>query len=137
MSYVHILSIRQRFEAAHRLFKSAGDCKNLHGHSFEVRFVLGSEQLTQGMVIDSDEVKKSVKPLIDELDHATLLNSSDDSGLASVCQKNGFKFFLFEEDPSAEIIASHLFIRAKPLLPTLIRVEVRETENLLACHQDG
>jgi len=136
MPYVHTLSIRQRFEAAHRLFKSVGDCKNLHGHSFEVRFVVGSANLVQGMVIDSDEVKKVVKPLINELDHATLLNSNDDSGLADVCQKNNFKYFLFEEDPTAEIIASHLFLRAKQLLPTLIRVEVKETENLLAYHEE-
>ncbi len=62
MPYVNTLSIRQRFEAAHRLFKSAGDCKNLHGHSFEVRVIVGSANLVQGMVVDSDEVKRLLSP---------------------------------------------------------------------------
>jgi len=71
-----ILGATFHFEAAHRLPKYDGDCKNLHGHSYkmEVR-IEGPVDPDTGMVMDLKELKSLVnKAVIEELDHSLLNN---------------------------------------------------------------
>lgn len=62
------------FEASHKLVRHEGKCANLHGHSYKVEVSLrGGLQTSgsaEGMVMDFSDLKKEVKFLIDNFDHA-------------------------------------------------------------------
>lgn len=100
------------FEAAHRLpnLPPEHKCSRLHGHSFHVRIcVQGDLDPNLGWVIDFADIKAVFKPILLELDHYYL---NDIAGL---------------ENPTSENISIWIWDKLKPLLPTLSRVEVRET----------
>ncbi len=70
------------FEMAHALFGYDGACKNIHGHSYQLSVtikgtpIVDEKNVKLGMVMDFNELKAIVKPIIDELDHATMLNTN-------------------------------------------------------------
>lgn len=60
------------FEAAHKLPKvpEGHKCGRLHGHSY--RFIVEVEGLVDdvtGFIIDFAEIKETIKPIVDRLDH--------------------------------------------------------------------
>ena len=100
------------FDSAHRLpnVPAGHKCANLHGHTFGVRIeVTGPVDPHTGWVIDFGDIKKVLKPLIDQLDHCYL---NDIAGL---------------ENPTSEVLAKWLWDKVKPQLPLLSAVWVRET----------
>jgi len=63
---------------AHRLLKHKGKCFNLHGHNLKIQVFLSSEKLNDNdMVIDFYDIKKEIGPIVDSLDHKTILNYKD------------------------------------------------------------
>ncbi len=70
------------FEMAHALFGYDGACKNIHGHSYKLSVtikgqpIVDSKNPKMGMVMDFTELKSIVKPIIEELDHATMINAN-------------------------------------------------------------
>lgn len=67
------LSKEFRFEASHRLPNHPGKCRRLHGHSWRLTVVVeGEVDSSTGMVMDYDEIKKVMQPIIDDLDHRHL-----------------------------------------------------------------
>ena len=100
------------FEAAHRLpnVPEGHKCARLHGHSFHVRLtVSGKAEEPSGWVMDFGEVKERFKPIYDQLDHYYL---NEIEGL---------------ENPTSENIARWIWLRLKPSLPQLSKIEIRET----------
>lgn len=93
----------------HRLLNYVGPCQHLHGHNARVDIMLGSEALDErGMVMDFSDVKSVAKEWIDaNLDH-TLLLSKDDPLIASLTEQNE-KFYVMQENPTAENIAKLIF----------------------------
>jgi 6-pyruvoyltetrahydropterin/6-carboxytetrahydropterin synthase len=62
-----------KFEASHVLPHHKGKCANLHGHSWKLTvYVRGPVDSESGMVVDYADIKSSIQPIIDELDHAHL-----------------------------------------------------------------
>lgn len=105
-----------RFEAAHRLPHHDGKCRRLHGHSFVGRVYVRGDRLIesgakQGMIIDYSDLKKYLKPLLnDYLDHHYL---NDTTGL---------------ENPTSEELARWIYHQLEAAgLPGLSAVEIRET----------
>jgi 6-pyruvoyltetrahydropterin/6-carboxytetrahydropterin synthase len=66
-----------RWEMGHRLPEHFGPCKNIHGHSYKMRIEIEGNMNKDGMVIDFYEIDRIVKPLIDKLDHAFMVNKND------------------------------------------------------------
>ncbi|WP_321477579.1 6-carboxytetrahydropterin synthase QueD [uncultured Paludibaculum sp.] len=100
------------FEAAHRLpnLPPEHKCSRLHGHSFHVRIVVAGEpDPVLGWVMDFSDIKAAFKPILLQLDHYYL---NDIPGL---------------ENPTSERISIWIWNQLKPLLPSLSRVEIRET----------
>jgi 6-pyruvoyltetrahydropterin/6-carboxytetrahydropterin synthase len=100
------------FESAHWLpsFPEGHKCRRLHGHSFKVDVVVeGEVDPAKGYLIDFGDIKRVLDPLKDELDHRLL---NDIAGL---------------ENPTAELLAKWVYERAKPALPLVVAVRVRET----------
>lgn len=54
----HELIVRAHFDAAHHLPDYPGDCAKVHGHTWKVEAVIGSEELpASGILIDFKVVK--------------------------------------------------------------------------------
>jgi len=101
-----------RFEAAHKLIKVAQGhkCGRLHGHSFKFEVHLSGEADSQtGWLMDFGDISKTVKPLVEELDHNYL---NEIPGL---------------ENPTSEEIAIWLWNKIKPAIPSLRKIVVYET----------
>ena len=108
------------FDSAHYLpnVPEGHKCKNMHGHTYRVRFYLeGPIDPHTGWVIDFGDIKAVWKPIEQMLDH-NLLN--DIPGL---------------ENPTAEIIAVWLWNKMKSQLPLLSKIELNETPTCGAIYQ--
>lgn len=106
------LSKTFRFEAAHSLptFPDGHKCRRLHGHSFKFDvFVEGNVEDAKGYLIDYGDIKRSVDPIVRQLDHYHL---NDIAGL---------------ENPTSEVIAKWLWEHIRPTLPMLASIVVHET----------
>lgn len=100
------------FDAAHFLphVPQGHKCRNMHGHTYTLTaFVEGPLLKKEGWVIDYADLKKAIKPIIDELDHHLL---NEIPGL---------------ENPTSEILAAWLWNRLKNRLEGLKRIELNET----------
>lgn len=116
------LSKTFRFEAAHSLPNVSPDhkCAGPHGHSYQVTVtVAGEVDEKLGWVMDFDQIKKAVEPLIRQLDH-TQLNEVE--GLFN---------------PTSEHIAKWLWERIRPQLPQLATVSVAESTTSLCTYRGG
>ena len=100
------------FEAAHRLpnVPEGHQCGRIHGHSYKMRVVVSGPIVEpHGWVIDFADIKASVKPVINRLDHHYL---NEILGL---------------ENPTCENLAVWVWDRVKPSLAPLTEVWVSET----------
>lgn len=100
------------FEAAHRLpnVDEGHKCARLHGHSFRVTVhVRGAVGERSGWVMDFAELKATVAPVVERLDHRYL---NEIEGL---------------ENPTSEVLARWIWRHLAPRLPGLARVTLHET----------
>ena len=109
--------IKTHFAGAHHLRDYPGDCEKPHGHNWKVDVTVRAIELDQyGMGIDFKVLKKTVKEVIDKLDH------NDLNTLPAFQEKN----------PSSEHIAEFVFAEVKALLSSdrysLYSVRVMETD---------
>ena len=118
------------FEMAHALFGYDGACKNIHGHSYKLSVTLKGEPITDennpkfGMVMDFTELKNIVKPIIDELDHATMLSAN--SPHKKLAEKNALfeKLVMVNYQPTCENI----------LIDMADYIKLRLPENIMLHH---
>ncbi len=99
------------FEAAHLLpnVTPGHKCGRLHGHSYRVQVhISGTPGETSGWIMDFADLKKTVKPVIKQLDHYYL---NDITGL---------------ENPTSENLARWIWKKLEPLLP-ISKIVVSET----------
>jgi 6-pyruvoyltetrahydropterin/6-carboxytetrahydropterin synthase len=109
--------IKTHFAGAHHLRDYPGDCEKPHGHNWKVDVTVRAIELDQCcMGIDFKVLKKTVKEVIDKLDH------NDLNTLPAFQEKN----------PSSEHIAEFIFAEVKALLSSdrysLYSVRVMETD---------
>ncbi len=110
------------FDSAHflPLIPEGHKCRNIHGHTYRLRvYVKGEPDKHLGWIIDFKELKDLVTPIIDKLDHKLL---NDVSGL---------------ENPTAENITAWLWEQIKPVLPSLSRIELKETPTTGVIYNGG
>lgn len=136
---MYTVKTRVSFEAAHRLYDVvtySSECRdNLHGHSYKVEVVVGTDHISSnGMVIDFKLLKKIIKDSIeDKYDHSCILRNSDP--IAKVVQENCKKVILVDDSPTAEWMAKKFYEMIEAKLNTfssdlhVISVGVQETEN--------
>lgn len=97
----------------HRLVGYEGKCRHLHGHNGLVEIELRADRLdAQGMVVDFEEVKRTVQAWIDaELDHKMILSRQDP--LVPVLAERKEPMVLLDANPTAEAIAKLIYDHAK------------------------
>ena len=135
-SHAYRLSRQFQWEAAHRLCVGyEGKCQQIHGHSWraEVHVALRPEtQLSEaGFVIDFAELKR-VQHWIDEnWDHATLVDSRDESLLRFLRTDDQKHYVLENRTPSSEHLCRDLMDAATDLVGdercAVIEVRLSET----------
>lgn len=108
------VTVREKFDVAHRLEDYQGKCAGLHGHTYKVELTVSGSQLKSGILVDIVELKKILKSVIDQFDHR-YLNELDD----------------FQElNPTAENIAMVIAQKTQEKIPPNVRVrEVKVYES--------
>jgi 6-pyruvoyltetrahydropterin/6-carboxytetrahydropterin synthase len=116
---------RFSFEAAHRLpnVPAGHKCSRLHGHSFHLKVcVAGEPDERSGWIVDFGEIKKAVRPILEQLDHRYL---NEIAGL---------------ENPTSENLVRWIWQRLAPVLPGLSKLVIKETPSSSCSYrgpQDG
>lgn len=116
------------FEAAHRLVKGyPGRCQNLHGHSFRITCEIKGLQLNQfGMLKDFADFKVIKDWCKENWDHATLLADSDELTIEFL-RSTRQRHFVFNDNPTSEVIALYLLEKSADLGFPLDAVTIDET----------
>jgi 6-pyruvoyltetrahydropterin/6-carboxytetrahydropterin synthase len=125
-----------KWEMGHRLTFHDGPCRNIHGHSYRLRIDIVGEPGTNGMVIDYYDIDKAVKPFIETLDHAFLVNDKDSSTIEFL-KSNRMKYKVVPFFSTAENIVSYFMEELYPAFAihkNLHSLELRiyETEDAFA-----
>ena len=124
-----------RWEMGHRLLCHAGKCYNLHGHSYRMQVEVTSDDLINGMIMDYYDLKKTVEPLVEELDHSFMINSKDEKLLEAV-EKLKTKKVIVDFETTAENICNYVLSKIKDAgLPEHIKevkVKIFETSTSYA-----
>jgi 6-pyruvoyltetrahydropterin/6-carboxytetrahydropterin synthase len=104
-----IVRRRFEFEAAHRLPRHPGKCREMHGHSYGlVVAVDGPVDPHSGMVIDFSDLAQVVRSeVLAKLDHGCMNDLTD--------------------NPTAEEMAVWIWSRLEPKLAGLCEIELHET----------
>jgi len=117
--------IKSDFCGAHNLKGYRGRCEGLHGHNWKVEVKFEKDRVDNiGLVVDFKILKKRLKDILDELDHAYL---------------NKLRAFK-GRNPSAENIAKYIYdklsssVRPKGLL--VKSVSVWESDNSCATYYE-
>ena len=109
-----------------------GPCANLHGHNAKADILLSSNHLDErGMVVDFGDIKSQVKTWIDEnLDHTMLLSTGDP--LIPIFEERTERFYLMENNPTAENIAKLIFEYVQEQGFPVVSVTLWETDTSFA-----
>jgi 6-pyruvoyltetrahydropterin/6-carboxytetrahydropterin synthase len=121
---------------AHALKGYDGLCRNIHGHSYELLVTIIGIPITDeastkiGMVMDFGDLKKIVrKCIVDEFDHALVLNRASANEYASGAEMFG-RTILVDYQPTSENMLIDFAARLKPLMPANVKLHhllLRET----------
>jgi len=66
-----------KWEMGHRLPEHFGNCKNIHGHSYKMITEFEGSLNENDMIIDFYDIDRIIKPLVEKLDHAFMVNKND------------------------------------------------------------
>lgn len=67
------LTVKGHFDAAHHLYGYPGECRELHGHTWDVEVTVAAAQLDEiGIVYDFKSLKRDLAAVIDDYDHVLI-----------------------------------------------------------------
>ena len=118
----------------HRLVKDyPHKCKNAHGHEYLAEVEISRRELDGfDFVIDFGEIKEKIKSWIDDnLDHGFLCCGSD-TEMIDFLHKTRQKYFVVEDNPTAEVISRMLFKKSNELVGNVTKITVWETPDSYA-----
>lgn len=125
-----------RVEMAHRVADAyTQECRGLHGHSYVIDLTIADKGTRGDMVVDFKLVKDIVKPIIDSMDHAIMIDAKDEF-LVKIGPLLNPKCLVVPFNPTAENMAQWLFEGISPMFDNfkLERVTVHETESAYAVY---
>jgi len=100
------------FDAAHVLTNHAGQCKNLHGHTYRVVVEVAEGGDGSDMVIDFKDLKQVMREVIlERFDHAFIFDeaSASECEIAAVIAKHGMRSVGLPFRSTAENLARYFF----------------------------
>ncbi|MBN8588612.1 MAG: 6-carboxytetrahydropterin synthase [Rhodothermia bacterium] len=134
-----IVAKKFKWEAAHRLSWHEGLCRNLHGHSYHMTVEMTGIPDERGFLIDFQEIKRLLAPLVEQWDHGIFVAHSD-SQLLDVVHQTGWKHFVLPFDSTTEnvcqyvseyLLSKHLDTLQKHQIAK-ISINIAETETCYA-----
>ncbi len=131
-----------RFEMAHALKGYDGLCRNIHGHTYELRVTIVGEPIADetspklGMVMDFGDLKKIVKEeIVDKYDHSLVLFDKMPATLITELKHNFERVILKDYNPTSELMLLDFVEIIRARLPegvSLKHVYFRETTSSFA-----
>lgn len=113
---MYTLTTSASFDSAHFLKGYNGKCANIHGHRWTLKVTIQADALQQGgekdgMVLDFGDLKKAVRALADEWDHALIYEEGTlmEATLAAM-QAEQFRLIAVPFRPTAEHMARHFYV---------------------------
>ena len=126
-----------KFEMAHALKDYDGACRNIHGHSYEMKVTISGTHVDDknnpklGMVMDFGDLKKIVRETIVEVfDHALVLKDNYPNNLKAELKNNFNKIIFLDYQPTSELMVADFAERIKAKLPDSVSLKyllLRET----------
>ena len=115
----------------HRLSYHTEGCQNLHGHSYRLIVALIGTNNSGGMVFDFGDISRIVRPILEQLDHSTMLHQSDEP-LVGFLQSQSMKLTLVPFHPTTEELGQWLLSQivnqiGKPDNISQIQITLHET----------
>ncbi len=101
-----------KWEMGHRLPEHFGNCKNIHGHSYKMIVEFEGELNKDEMIIDFYDIDRIVKPLIEKLDHAFMVNENDKE-VIEFLQKIKSKMLVVDFNSTVENICKFILSEIK------------------------
>ena len=130
------------FEAAHALNGYDGKCRNIHGHSYELRVTVKGMPLNEpgnpknGMVIDFHDLKNIVnQEVVEKLDHSFIIGDNMPKDFVEITKKYFDKVVELPYQPTTENMLADFAQRIKQYLPQhveLYSVTLQETRDNIA-----
>ena len=128
------VSKQTHFDAAHRLPKHGGKCRNLHGHRWVVTFHARADELNdQGMVRDFGAFRVLQNRIDREFDHSLLIGPGDEE-LGKVAVDLATKVVFLTTDSTAENLAAMFYNMAFDEGIPVSRVDVEESPGSMASY---
>ncbi len=130
------------FEAAHALAGYDGKCRNIHGHSYELKVTVKGEPIDEpgnpknGMVIDFHDLKQIVnEEVVERLDHSFIIGTNMPDDFVESAKRNFDKIVCVAYQPTTENMLADFAERIKVKLPQnveLYSVRLQETRDNFA-----
>ncbi len=130
------------FEAAHALNGYDGKCRNIHGHSYELRVTVKGMPLDEpgnpknGMVIDFHDLKSIVnQEVVEKLDHSFIIGNNMPKDFVEITKQNFDKVVELPYQPTTENMLADFAQRIKSRLPQYVElysVTLQETRDNIA-----
>ena len=139
---MYFLKSEASFDSAHFLYGYDCMCINIHGHSCKIEVTvndlsLQSEVQTNGMIIDFGDLKKALKSVADNFDHALIYETGTLKKDTLECLlRDGFRLVELPYRPTAENLARHFYQLLKKSGFNLHNVKVYETPNNCALFEE-
>lgn len=125
------------FDMAHVLKDYDGPCRNIHGHSYELRVTVKGEPINDpqspknGMVMDLHDLKCLVnEQIVNRLDHAFVLSSAMPTDFLEIVQRDFEKVVVVDYQPTSENLILDMVHHLQKVLPqqvTLHKIMLQET----------
>lgn len=138
---MYILKAEASFDSAHFLHGYNGKCSNIHGHRWRICCEIKGDTLCEdgqlrGMIVDFGDLKKDLKKIADEYDHALIyekntLKPATEAALAD----EGFRTVVIPFRPTAENFSKMFYDRMSGIGYNVSRVTVYETPDNCAVYE--
>ena len=125
------------FDMAHVLKDYDGPCRNIHGHSYELRVTVKGEPICDptnpknGMVMDLHDLKCLVNDnIVSKLDHAFVVSSVMPADFIAVIKRDFEKVVVVDYQPTSENLILDMVMRLQKVLPqqvALHSIRLQET----------
>lgn len=139
---MYYLKTSAAFDSAHFLAGYEGKCANLHGHRWTIEVIVSSKQLIEtgeksGMVMDFSDLKKAVRILADEYDHAFIYEEGSlHAATVQALNDEAFHLIAVPFRPTAENFAKHFYTLLRTNGASVSSVAVYETPDNCAVYEE-
>lgn len=140
---MYILKAEHSFDSAHFLANYEGKCANIHGHRWKVEIEIQSEALVvggqlDGMVVDFGDLKRDVKAMADNYDHAMIIQQGTMREETLRCLRDdGFSILEVDFRPTAENFAVFFYKTMRAKGYNVKRATVYETPTNCAIYEES